>query len=157
TAAITALHTTGSFTTSNKPYDGTNSASVLTRSAGANVINGDDVSLTGGTATFDDKNVGSNKTVTLIGAALSGNAAGNYALDGVATTTANITGVAITGSITANDKVYDGTISATITGRSVSGQITGDDVHLTGGTAVFADKNVGHGKTVTASGASLSG
>ena len=50
------------------------------------------VSLTGGTATFADKNVGNGKTVTLTGATLSGRDAGNYILDSVATTTANITG-----------------------------------------------------------------
>ena len=67
-------------------------------------IGGDVVSLTGGTATFDDKTVGNGKTVTLTGASLSGADAGNYVLDSVATTTANITALHITGSFTAEQQ-----------------------------------------------------
>src|SRR5581483_1441344 len=108
TANITALHITGSFTTSNKVYDQTTSAAVNSRSL-VGTINGDDVTLTGGTATFADKTVATGKTVTLSSASLSGNDSGNYVLDSVSTQTANITALAITGSITASNKVYDGT------------------------------------------------
>ena len=80
---------TGSFTADNKVYDGNNSATVLTRSL-SGTITGDNVSLTGGTATFADKNVGNGKTVTLTGATLSGTDAGNYNLTSVSTTTAAI-------------------------------------------------------------------
>src|SRR6185369_4365508 len=125
TANITAKHITGSFTTQDKPYDGTAAAAVLTRSL-SGVINPDIVSLTGGTATFSDKNVGTGKTVTLTGASLTGGDAGNYALDSVATATANITALYITGSFTAQDKIYDGTTSATVATRSLSGTISGD-------------------------------
>src|ERR1051326_391044 len=91
---IAAKHITGSFTANNKVYDGNSSATVATRSL-SGVINNDDVTLTGGTATFSDKNVG-NKTVTLTGAGLTGTAAASYILDSVATTTANITALHIT-------------------------------------------------------------
>ena len=137
-------------------YDGNNSATVLTRSL-SGAIGGDVVSLTGGTATFNDKNVGNGKTVTLAGASLSGGDAGNYVLDSVATTTANITALHITGSFTADNKMYDGNNSATVLTRSLTGAIGGDVVSLTGGTATFRDKNVGNGKTVTLTGASLGG
>ena len=43
------------------------------------------VTLDGGTATFDAKDVGTAKTATLTGATLGGVDAGNYVLDSVAT------------------------------------------------------------------------
>ena len=156
TADITVLHITGTFTAANKIYDGNNSAMVLTRSL-VGAISGDAVSLTGGTATFSDKTVGNGKTVTLTGATLSGGDASNYVLDSVATTTANITVLHITGTFTAANKVYDGNTSATVLTRSLVGAISGDAVSLTGGTATFSDKNVANGKTITLTGASLSG
>ena len=64
---------------------------------------------------------------------------------------------AIAGSITANNKVYDGTAAATIATRTLASVIGGDAVSLVGGSATFSDKNVGNGKTVTATGLSLSG
>src|SRR5438105_12932350 len=118
---------------------------------------GDVVSLTGGTATFNDKTVGMGKTVTLAGASLAGADAGNYVLDSVATTVANITAKHLTGTFTADNKVYDGNNSATVLTRSLVGAISGDAVSLTGGTATFSDKTVANGKTVTLTGASLSG
>jgi hypothetical protein len=49
------------------------------------------VSLTGGTASFDTAEVGVGKTVTLVGATLTGSASANYNLTSVGTATANIT------------------------------------------------------------------
>src|SRR5206468_11857573 len=60
-------------------------------------------------------------------------------------------------SITANNKIYDGTTAATIATRTLSGVVGSDNVSLTGGTATFANKNASNGKTVTATGLSLSG
>src|SRR5207237_837341 len=156
TANITAKHITGSFTADNKEYDGNNSATALTRSL-SGTVTGDIVSLTGGTATFADKTVGTGKIVTLTGASLIGADAGNHLLDSVATTVANITAKHITGSFTADNKEYDGNNSATVATRSLNATIMGDVVSLTGGTATFIDKTVGMGKTVTLAGASLSG
>ena len=64
--------------------------------------------------------------------------------------------VSITG-ITTNNKVYDGTTAATLSGGALSGLVTGDLVTLTKGTGVFANKNAGTGKTITASGYAISG
>ena len=65
--------------------------------------------------------------------------------------------VTITG-LGADNKVYDGNDTATITGTAaVAGKVGSDDVTVTGGTATFADKNVGTGKTVNFTGYSLSG
>src|SRR5215204_3719054 len=98
---------TGSFTAANKEYDGNDVAQVLTRSLSGQV-SGDDVSLTGGTAHFSDKNVANGKTVTLTGASLGGTDKDNYTLGSVNTTTANITAKSLTGSFTAANKEYDG-------------------------------------------------
>lgn len=155
-ASINALHITGTFTAASKVYDGTTAATVLTRSLVGEVA-GDDVALSEGTATFADETAGPGKTVTLTGAGLSGSDAGNYVLDSVATTTADITPKELTGSFTAADKVWDGSTDATITGRSLSGVISDDDVQLVGGTAHFDTPAVADGKTVTANGFTLDG
>jgi hypothetical protein len=121
------------------------------------VLGTDAVTLVGGTATFADRNVGTNKTVTATGLALDGADAGNYTVNATATTTANITQKSVTGSFTAADKVYDGTTAATITTRQLAGTISGDAVSLAGGSAAFDTKDVGAGKTVTGTGFTLSG
>lgn len=65
--------------------------------------------------------------------------------------------VTITG-LTASNKEYDGNTTATPAGTAViNGKVDNDDVAVTTGTAAFADKNVGTGKTVTFTGYSLSG
>ena len=65
--------------------------------------------------------------------------------------------VTITG-LTASNKEYDGNTTATPAGTAViNGKVGSDDVAVTTGTAAFADKNVGTGKTVTFTGYSLSG
>jgi hypothetical protein len=81
---------TGSFTAADKMYDGTTTATITNRSL-TGVVGSDDVSLTGGTASFADANVGANKTVTGAGFTLAGADAGNYVLGSVANTTASIT------------------------------------------------------------------
>ncbi|OIQ96540.1 heme/hemopexin-binding protein precursor [mine drainage metagenome] len=156
TADITPASLTASVTAANKLYDATTAATITSRAL-SGVIGGDAVSLTGGTASFDTKNVGTGKTVTAIDLALSGPAAGNYTTNSTATTTADITPASLTASVTAADKVYDATTAATITSRALSGVIGGDAVSLTGGTASFDTKNVGTGKTVTATDLTLAG
>jgi hypothetical protein len=156
TANITAKSVTGSFTADNKVYDGTNSATASNRTLNG-AVNGDTVSLSGGTATFADENVGPNKAVTLTGATLGGADAGNYSLASVGTTTAAITVKELTGSFTAENKVYDGTTDATIATSNLVGVVQGDDVGLSGDEASFANKNVANGKTVTVNSGALSG
>jgi formylglycine-generating enzyme required for sulfatase activity len=65
--------------------------------------------------------------------------------------------VTITG-LSVGNKLYDGTTAAVVTGAALlDGVNIGDDVTVIDGTAVFADKYVGNGKTVTFSGYSLGG
>jgi hypothetical protein len=108
------------------------------------------------TGTFGDKSVGTAKTVTVSGLVLSGTNAGNYTLT-QPTAMANITLATLTPGIAAASRTYDDTTAATITARTLTGVIGSEDVSLVGGTASFPDKNVGAGKTVTATGLSLSG
>ncbi len=53
--------------------------------------------------------------------------------------------------------MYNATTVATITSRTLTGVIGADVVTYSGGTATFADKNVGAGKVVTATGLALTG
>ena len=160
TITINPATLTGSFTAADKVYDGTTNATVLTRTLNG-VLAGDtaNVTLTGGTASFANATAGAGKTVTLTGATLTGSAAGNYNLTSVGTTTAAITALGITGSFTAADKVYDGTTNATVLTRTLNGVLAADtaNVSLTGGTASFGNATVGAGKTVTLTGATLTG
>ncbi len=87
------------------------------------MLGGDDVSYVGGAATFADKNAGAAKTVTATGLGLSGADAANYTVNGTATTTADIDPLAIVGSVTAANKVYDGTVAATLAGATLAGVI----------------------------------
>ncbi|NLG16836.1 MAG: hypothetical protein GX556_05830 [Fibrobacter sp.] len=96
---------------------------------------------------------------TVSGYAISGTDASNYTLTSQPSgLTADITkkSLTVTG-VTAADKVYNGTTAATLSGGTLSGLVTGDLVTLTKGTGVFASKNAGTGKAITASGYSLSG
>ena len=92
TGTITAKALAATFTASNKEYDGTRTAKILTSTLGAGVVTGEAVTLdsSAATATFADALVGTAKTVTAAGFALAGTDKGNYSLN-VGTTTADIT------------------------------------------------------------------
>lgn len=157
TANITPLTVTANVTANNKVYDGTTAAMIGVTSLPA-AIGGDAVSVSVGSSLFGDKNVGVGKTVTASGLGLTGTDAGNYLLSASsATTTTNITPLTISASVTANNKVYDGTTAATLSATSLPAAIGGDSVSLNIGSTLFSDKNVGAGKTVTASGLGLTG
>ena len=153
-AAITALGVTGTYAAASKTYDG-NLEAALSAPTVVTPIGSDDVSLTGGTGAFNNKNVGPSKPVTVSSATLTGTDATNYSLGAVTANNAAITALHITGALTVSNKIYDGTTTASVLTRSTVGDVGG--VSLTSGTAAFADKNVGTGKTVTLTGASLSG
>jgi hypothetical protein len=154
TASITPATLTVSASGVDKVYDGNASATVVLSD---NRLAGDNLTTSYTSASFDSKNVGGSKTIGVAGITVTGADAGNYTANTAASTSANITTAPVTGHITASDKTYDGNTDATITGRSLDGVIGSDNVSLTGGTANFVDKNVGTGKSVTATGLSLSG
>src|SRR5207249_3504238 len=95
------------------------------------------------TATFADKNVGPGKTVTVSGLSISGTDAGNYTVNSTATTTATITAKALTATITADGKVYDGSTAAVAHATLSSGVVAGESVSLGAGIATFASKDSG--------------
>ena len=152
TANITGLTLTISATGIDKIYDGTTTATVTLSD---NRIAGDVFTATYAGATFADKNVGNGKAVTVTGISISGPDAGNYTYNTTASTTANITGLALTISATGIDKIYDGTNTATVT--LSDNRLAGDIFTSTYTGATFADKNVGNGKAVTVTGISISG
>jgi filamentous hemagglutinin family protein len=147
TANITPKTLTGVVTISDKVYDGTTKSDAGAYMTGG-LIQGDDVQIYGA-GTFSDKNVGQGKTVSTRGTLL-GADANNYAVSVNSTATASITPKALTGSITAAGKTYDGTRDADTSGQ-LTGAVQGDTVTLAS-TGLFADKNAGVGKTVAVTG-----
>ncbi|MDC7699730.1 YDG domain-containing protein, partial [Vogesella indigofera] len=148
--------TVSGLTANDKVYNGTLAATLSgTAVLAGTIYEGDGVSLSGSASSgsFGDKNVGDGKSVSanLDGLSLNN---GNYQIAGVTTAlTANITPAQLTVSgLTANDKVYNGTLAATLSGTAVlAGTIyEGDGVSLSGSASSgsFGDKNVGDGKSV---------
>ena len=142
----------------NREYNGGTGADVTFDKSGIVAADNAPVTLTV-TGAFDNKNVGTDKAVSLTWS-LTGEAAGNYELSGnAAATTADITAKEITVSgITASNKVYDSTTSATVdtSAATFTGMITGDNL-MVSTTGTFGDKNVGTGKTVTFGALTLGG
>ncbi|MCL2834729.1 MAG: YDG domain-containing protein [Treponema sp.] len=150
---------TGLIPTANKIYDRSTSAAVTGTAVVSGLVSGETVTITTGNANYDDKNVGTNKTITFSGYSISGTYAVNYTLlsQPAGITNGSITqkGLTITG-VTASGKVYDGNTTAAFSGGSLSGVITGDSVSFTTGTGTFALKDIGS-RAVTFSGFALSG
>jgi len=89
-ADVAAKPLTGSFKAADKVYDGNTSATITEHSVSGR-LTGDDVTLSGGTATFANPSVGQNKTVTGTGFQLAGTDKENYSLaSSTLTTTASI-------------------------------------------------------------------
>ena len=145
-------------TAQNKVYDGTTTA-VVGGGAVSGVITGDSVALATPSGSFADKNVGTAKKVSITSLALSGTDAANYTLSATsASAAADITPKALTVStVTAANKVYDGTTAATLGGGVLSGAVAGDSISLSAPAGSFADKNVGTAKPVAITGLALTG
>lgn len=147
-----------------KVYDGTTNALLDTSNAGlVGMVNGDIVTLASSNAVayFADKNVGTNKPVTVSSLELVGDAATNYAVIEPTNLTGNITPAGLTiGGVTAADKPYDGTTVATLNGTAfLLGAVSNDNVSLVTSnvTASFADPDVGTNKPVTVTGYAITG
>jgi len=148
--------TVSGLTAQNKVYDATKVATITGTAALSGILGADVVALGGSaSATFDNKNVGSAKPVTVTGLTLAGADAGNYTLsNATAATSADITARALNVTAKGVAKVYDGQTSATVS--YADNRMTGD-VLTTGGSAKFFDKNVGIAKPVNVSGITLTG
>jgi trimeric autotransporter adhesin len=170
-AAITpAPLTAGSFTATNRAYDGSTTVAVSATGATlTGVIGGDSVSvdLSGVTSgTVANKNVGTGKAVTVSGISITGTDAGNYRLTGSDTVTVDITPKVLTvNGLTVDNREYDRSVNiynhqfnrdvATLSGAVSGDQVTLDQYHSISG--VMADKNVGTSKPVTVTGLRLRG
>ncbi len=150
----------GGFAVENKIYDGNTNATLVANSGiPQGVIDGDSVSFSSSAATFDNKNVGTGKTVTITGITLTGTDSINYQLstNNSATALADITAKDLTlSNLIAEDKVYDGNVNAIVNGTLV-GRIDGDEVSLVSGAGTFDNKNVGGDKVVTVTAGTLAG
>ncbi|MBB5886707.1 filamentous hemagglutinin N-terminal domain-containing protein [Xanthomonas sp. LMG 8992] len=137
-----------------KVYDGSTAATIAALGT-TGLVAGDAVTFGNASATFADKNAGSNKAVTISGITASGTDAGNYRYNTTANTTADIRQRGITVDATGTNRVYDGSTVDAVTLAS-AGVLSGDTVSFTG-TGSFLDKNVGIGKTVSVFGITASG
>jgi gliding motility-associated-like protein len=156
-ATITSMEVTPHIAANNKPYNGLTAAALSGQYVTGQLV-GETVTLTGDPANFDNKNIGTGKTVTAENLIIGGTDAGNYLLTATTVTCqADITAVQLTPHITASDKTYNGNTSATQSTQTVSGQLSGETVTLSVGSANFDTRNIGTGKTVTASDLSLGG
>src|SRR5205085_6665593 len=100
---------------------------------------------------FDTRNVGTGKTLTASGLVINdGNGGNNYAISYVTDATGVITTAPVTVTAQPDSKGYDGTTSSSVA-PVVTGIIAPDAVG-TAPTQSFDTRNVGTGKTLTASG-----
>ncbi len=140
-----------------KVYDGTTAINVINalQLGTSGLVAGDQVSVAG-SGSFATKDAGTGLAYTVSGLALSGADAANYQL--AATSVSGSNGVITPRPLNVGyggiDKVYDGHTTATVT---FSDDRLAGDVLNVGGSAAFADKNVGSGKVVTVSGLTLGG
>ena len=133
-----------------KVYDGTANAAITDNGRLSHNFDGENLTFHVGTAAYDDKNVGADKTVTFTGFSLEGSAAKNYRLTGQpGDVTASITQKPVELTVTVKDKVYDGTLTAELGTVTHSGFVAGDDVQLVNGTPSFSSKDKGENIPVT--------
>ena len=162
TAAVNitpAVLTINGVTANNKIYDAS-SAAAVSGTAQVSALASDVVSVAGSVlASFTDKNVGSNKAVSVSGYTLQGTDAGNYSVQQPTGLTASISPAALTiNGVTANNKIYDASSAAAVSGTAQVSALASDVVSVAGSVlASFTDKNVGSNKAVSVSGYTLQG
>jgi len=152
-ANVTPRPLTVTATGQNKAYDGTTNATVTLAD---NRLGSDDITVSFSSAGFSNKNVGTNKTVSVFEIVITGPDSDSYTpASPVVTTTANITGRTLTVVASGQNKIYDGTTNATV--ALTDNRLTGDTLTNIYTSASFGNKNVGNGKSVTVTGISLAG
>jgi len=138
--------------TNTKIYDGTTTAAATPTVSGLQV--GD--SVTGLAVTYDNKNAGTGKTLSVSAYTLTdGNSGNNYNVSTVADNTGVINKAALTVSATGVNKTYDGTTATTVT--LTDNRVAGDVLTDSYSAANFSDKNAASGKTVSVSGIGIAG
>ncbi|MEQ3216726.1 YDG domain-containing protein [Hominifimenecus microfluidus] len=163
TADITAKEITinGATVEGSKVYDGTIEAKITNAGTLSDNYDGENLTIVTGSAAYDNKNVGTGKTVAFTGFALAGDAAGNYTLASQpADTAADITvkEITINGAAVEASRIYNGTTDAKITNEGTpSVNYDGENLKVAAGKAAYDNKNVGKGKAVTFTGFALEG
>lgn len=163
TADITVKEITinGATVEGSKVYDGTSEAKITNAGTLSDNYDGENLTIVAGSAAYDNKNVGTGKTVAFTGFALAGDAAANYKLIAQPTdTTADITvkEITINGAAVEASRIYNGTTDAKITNAGTpSVNYDGENLKVAAGKAAYDNKNIGTGKKVTFSGFELSG
>lgn len=163
TADITVKEITinGATVEGSKVYDGTSEAKITNAGTLSDNYDGENLTIVTGSAAYDNKNVGTGKTVAFTGFALAGDAAANYKLIAQPTdTTADITvkEITINGAAVEASRIYDGTTDAKITNAGTpSVNYDGENLKVAAGKAAYDNKNVGKGKAVMFTGFALEG
>ena len=139
--AKAALTLTG-MAAGNKTYDGTTAATMVVAGTLAGAALDDEISFSSSGASFDDKNVGTGKTVTISGITLSGADAGNYTIASTATSTANISQRILNLS---GNRVYNGSVDLSASIFALGNLVNGEALILSGDGSMN-DKNAGNGK-----------
>jgi len=164
--SILAKELSVSFSTNpviSKNYDGTTEITIPEgKYQLEGIVAGDDVSIIG-VASFDNKNIGFGKTITVDEIGLLGADKNNYSLvSQTATTSGQIIPATVTVALqnTPVTKVYDATASATLSANNyiVTGLVSGDDIAVNlplSGT--YNNSQAGSGKAVTVDGLYLTG
>ena len=155
----------GSFTASDKAYDGGATATVDTDNLTlVGIVAGTDSVDISPVVSFADGTIGTSKTVSIQNTStLTGRDAANYTLSvtGAPTATAEIKTkeLTVSGSFTVSDRTYNASSTATIATNALTltGVVGAEVVTLDTPTATFADKNVGTAKKISLSGLTLSG
>ena len=163
TADITAKEITinGATVEGSKVYDGTVEAKITNAGTLSDNYDGENLTIVTGSAAYDNKNVGTGKTVAFTGFALAGDAAVNYKLIAQPTdTTADITvkEITINGAAVESSRIYNGTTDAKITNEGTpSVNYDSENLKVVAGKAAYDNKNVSKGKTVMFTGFALEG
>jgi O-glycosyl hydrolase len=154
-----ATLTAGLTGTVSKTYNGTTTATLAAGNYSlSGVVSGDTVTLNNpASGTYDTRNQGSGKTVTVTGLAISGASATNYTLSSTSASAAvgtiNKTNITVTAAV--NGKTYDGTTGALAAPTITSGSVQpGDTANFV---ETYDTRNVGSGQTLTPSGSVTDG
>ena len=150
-------------TVANKTYDGTTTGRV-TGGVLAGLVGTETLGVSG-SGVFIDKNAGANKAVTATainlanaGTGATAGLASNYTLASIIPTTAMKADInkaeLVLNSATVANKNYDGNTTARVIDGTLTGLIGSETLRVTGA-GVFADKNVGTNKPVTATAINL--
>ncbi|MHB8120798.1 MAG: beta strand repeat-containing protein [Desulfuromonadaceae bacterium] len=154
TAHITPAALTATVAAADKVYDG-NTTAAPTLSITGGLVSGEVVTATG-SATFNSKDVVTANLVTVNSTALADGSglASNYSLVAGETVTAHITPAALTATVAAPDKIYNGDTTAAPTLSITAGLVSGETVIATG-SATFNSKDVVTANLVTVNSTAL--